>query len=217
MASWGEAMTYHQTLWRNENLQAGRDALARLGPTPAARIARTSDPKEQGYLTAVESLFGDVDAITRARRYADAMGRLYTTYPDDPDVAAFYALALLGTMSRSLIGTADAHEGHSQALAGSATQAKVAPGSSSASCARIPIISARCTTCCTTTTIRSTRRRRWTPRAGSHLAPESSHTRHMPAHIFLQLGQWHDARASDRASFAASEAWIARKNFSPRC
>ena len=30
MAYWGEAMTYHQTLWRNENILAGREALKRL-------------------------------------------------------------------------------------------------------------------------------------------------------------------------------------------
>ena len=64
MAYWGEAMSYHQTLWRNENVQAARDALARLGPTRPARLAKASDPKEQGYLTAVESLFGDGDADT---------------------------------------------------------------------------------------------------------------------------------------------------------
>src|SRR5437879_10586107 len=31
LAYWGEAMTYNQTLWRNENVPAGREALARLG------------------------------------------------------------------------------------------------------------------------------------------------------------------------------------------
>src|SRR5207245_2706354 len=45
--------------------------------------------------------------------------------PDDRDVASFYALALLGTMSRSLIGYVDAHEGHSASLAGSETQTRV--------------------------------------------------------------------------------------------
>ena len=34
----------------------------------------------------------------------------------------------------------------------------------------------------------------------------------MPAHIFLQLGLWHDAAASDTAALAASDAWIARKH-----
>src|SRR5204862_7040365 len=77
-------------------------------------------------LDAVDALFGDGDATTRRRRYADEMGHLYARYPEDPDVAAFYALALLGTMSRGLIGGADASEGRTQGLAGSGTQRQVA-------------------------------------------------------------------------------------------
>jgi len=65
MAYWGEAMTYHQTLWRNENVQAARDALARLGPTPGARRAKAHTPKEQALFDAVEILFADGDAATR--------------------------------------------------------------------------------------------------------------------------------------------------------
>ena len=37
----------------------------------------------------------------------------------------------------------------------------------------------------------------------------------MPAHIFLQLGRWADAEASDRAAFAASEAWVERRGLAP--
>ena len=109
MAYWGEAMTYNQTLWRNENVQAGRQALARLGATPAARRAKARGPREQGFLAAVDALFADGDADTRRRHYADTMAQLYLRLPDDPDVASFYALALLGTMSRGLIGHMDAH------------------------------------------------------------------------------------------------------------
>ena len=215
MAYWGEAMSYSQTLWRNENVPAEREALARLGPTPADRRAKTRDPKEQGYLAAAESLFAEGDAPTRRRRYADAMGQLYGRYPDDPDVASFYALALLGTMSRSLIGYVDAHEGHSQALAGSETQTQVSAilarvlqahpehqgalhyllhNDDDPQHAHVALDAARTL---------------------ARLAPDSSHTRHMPAHIFLQLGQWHDAAASDRAALAASDAWIARKRLGP--
>jgi hypothetical protein len=125
MAYWGEAMTYNQTLWRNEDVLAGRQALSRLGATPAARRAKATTPREQGFLAALEALYADGDAETRHRRYADEMARLYQRLPDDPDVASFYALALLGTMSRSLIGQADAHEGHSGTLSGSETQAQV--------------------------------------------------------------------------------------------
>src|SRR5262249_35286029 len=40
---------------------------------------------------------------------------------------------------------------------------------------------------------------------------QSSHALHMPAHIFLQLGMWDEAAASDEASFAASVASVASK------
>src|SRR5215213_8900431 len=53
MAYWGEAMTYHQSLWRNENVDAGRQALARLAPTPSLRRAKSSDPIVRGWLAAV--------------------------------------------------------------------------------------------------------------------------------------------------------------------
>jgi hypothetical protein len=205
MACWGEAMTYHQTLWRNENVGAARQALARLGSTAAARAARARTPKERMLLAAAEALFGDGDEPTRRRRYAEAMGRLYAAMPDDPDVASFYALALLGTMSRSLIGYTDAHEGHSATLAGSATQAQVStileralrshpnhPGAlhyllhndDDPAHAKLAVDAAR---------------------ALAKLAPASSHARHMPAHIFLQLGLWDDAAASDVAAFKASD------------
>src|SRR5712692_7182611 len=55
MACWGEAMTYHQTLWRNENVGSARQALARLGRTAAARAARAKTPKERMLLAAAET------------------------------------------------------------------------------------------------------------------------------------------------------------------
>jgi tetratricopeptide (TPR) repeat protein len=211
MAYWGEAMTYNQTLWRHEDVQAARQALARLGPTPVARSAKAAGPRDQGFLAAVETLFADGDAATRHQRYADAIGRLYAREPDDPDVASLYALALLGTVSRSLIGYVDAHEGHSQMLAGSETQTQVTailekvlrsypehPGAlhyllhndDDPQHAQLALGAARTL---------------------ARLAPESSHALHMPSHIFFQLGLWNDAALSDRAAFTASSAWVARK------
>ena len=215
MAYWGEAMTWHQTLWGREDVREARQALARLAPTAAARRAKARDQKDAPWLDAVDRLFGDGEAAARRRAYAEAMGRMYAREPDDPDVASFYALALLGTMSRSLIGTAGAHEGHSQALAGSDTQTRVSailgrvlrshpehPGAlhyllhndDDPAHAREALDAARTL---------------------ARLAPDSSHTRHMPAHIFLQLGLWRDAAAADRSALAASDAWIARKRLPP--
>ena len=210
MAYWGEAMTYSQTLWRREDVVAARRALARLGPSPAARAAAARTETEKALLGAVEILFGDGNAAERHRRYADAMARVYARHSDDADVASLYALALLGTMSRSLIGY-DAHEGHSHGLAGSDVQARVAdilnrvlashpdhPGAlhyllhdyDDPEHARLGLPAAR---------------------ALAKISPESSHARHMPSHIFLQLGMWREAAASDRAAYDLSNAWIARR------
>src|SRR5262245_61339166 len=76
MAYWGEAMTYNQTLWRKEDIAAGRRALTRLGQSPAARAAKMNSPTEKGLIAAVEILFLDGDPATRHRRYADAMERV---------------------------------------------------------------------------------------------------------------------------------------------
>ena len=69
MAYWGEAMTYHQTLWRNEDVAAAR---ARPGPPRAdagrARGRRPRRRRNAALLAAVERLFGDGDAAGAPRR-----------------------------------------------------------------------------------------------------------------------------------------------------
>jgi len=214
MAYWGEAMTYHHTLWRKENVGAAREVLARLGPSPAARAAKAGTSTERALIAAVEILFGEGDAATRHRRYAYAMARVHEQDPENPDVAALYALALLGTMSRSLIGH-DAREGHTEGLAGSEVQTRVGaildsvlkthpehPGAlhyvlhnyDDPEHAHLALAAARMLT---------------------QLAPDSSHARHMPSHIFFQLGLWQDAASADRSAFDASRAWVARRNLGP--
>jgi tetratricopeptide (TPR) repeat protein len=203
-------MTFHQTLWRNEDVQQARAALARCGSTPESRSAKASSVKERMFLDAAAALFGEGDGAVRRQRYAEAMAALYAREPDDPDVASFYALALLGTMSRGLIGS-DPHEGHVPALAGSDTQKRVNailgavlrthpthPGAlhymlhnnddPEHADAALPAA-----------------------RTLARLAPDFSHALHMPAHIFLQRGDWKAAAASDAAAFAASDRWVKRK------
>jgi tetratricopeptide (TPR) repeat protein len=215
MAYWGEAMTYSQTLWRHEDVEAGRQTLARWRSTSSVQSRNPTTPEEEGFLHAVEMLFGDGDSAARRHAYAEAMGRLYQRFPNDPEVASFYALALLGTMSRGLIGAMDAMEGQSPGLAGSEIQARVAeiliavlkahprhPGAlhyllhnyDDPQHARLALAPAR---------------------TYAKVAPESSHALHMPSHIFLQLGSWSDAARSDQAAFAASGRWIKRKDLGP--
>ena len=213
MAYWGEAMSYHQSLWNRENLDAARAVLGRLGATPAARASSGRTPKEADLLAAAEVLFGAGSVQSRRRAYADAMGRLHDRYSDDPDIAAFYALSLLATMTRGLIGGSDAHEGHSSDLAGSEIQSRVG--------ALLEAV------------LRSNPDHRGAlhyllhdyddpdhasralsaARRYARIA-SASHARHMPAHIFLQLGLWGEAAESDRAAYDASVEWTASRGLS---
>jgi tetratricopeptide (TPR) repeat protein len=206
MGYWGEAMACNQTLWLNQDLERAREVLQR------ARGAKPRNDREKGYLRAVEALFGAGDRAARDQAYARAMGALAKAYPDDPDVQSFFALALIGTTARSpaLFGEGG-DDAHQHALVGSAIQKQAGailesvlarhpehPGAlhylihdyDDPEHARLALPAAR---------------------AYAKVAPQSSHALHMPAHIFLQLGMWDEAAASDEASFRASEAWVKRK------
>jgi tetratricopeptide (TPR) repeat protein len=140
------------------------------------------------------------------------MGKLAASYPEDLEASTFHALALMGTAARSpALFNDGGDDGHAHALVGSETQRQVAailqrvlardpqhPGAlhylihdyDDPDHARLALPAAR---------------------RYATVAPQSSHALHMPAHIFLQLGLWDDAAASDEASFLASDAWVKRK------
>lgn len=205
MASWGEAMTYYQALWRNENVDAGRAALARIAATPEARAAAAPTLRDRALITAAEALFGPGDAVLRHERYRQAMASAARDFPNDPDVVSFYALALLAGTARGLVGTSDVR---AEGLAGSEQQREIAallqrvlaknprhPGAlhyllhTYDDPAHAPLALNAAKTYAT-------------------VAGGASHALHMPAHIFLQLGMWSDAAASDRAAYRASTEWV---------
>src|SRR5688500_4971770 len=70
LAYWGEAMSFSQPLWFFEEVPQARAALAKLAPTPEARIAKAKTPLEQAYMRAVETLFGPGETSARAAAHA---------------------------------------------------------------------------------------------------------------------------------------------------
>src|SRR5919107_1791315 len=205
MAYWGQAMCYEQLLWGNENVEEARRILARARANGAIQRATAL---ERAWLATLEPLFGEGDRPSRLAGFAAAMGKLASDHPSDPDVAAFHGLSLLATRARGLAGSA--HGDHAQPqLVGSVEQAQAAeifqrilrahpkhPG------ALHYLIHA------------------FDDPANAHKAleaakvypsvpPESSHARHMPAHVFMQLGMWPEAIRSDEAAARAAEAKVA--------
>jgi tetratricopeptide (TPR) repeat protein len=212
MAYWGEAMACNQTLWLNQDADKAREILLRLAPTPETRAAKARTDREKAYLRAVEILFGSGERAARERAYAEEMRGLARSYPQDPEALSFFALSLMGLVARSpALFREGGDDQHQHALVGSEIQKEAAailervlaenpdhPGAlhylihdyDDPDHARLALPAAR---------------------AYAKVAPGSSHALHMPAHIFLQLGMWDDAAASDEASFAASDAWVKRK------
>ena len=205
MAYWGEAMCYNQPLWYNENLEKARAALARLAPSRGRGQTRNTgrapiSPREQGYLDAVERLYGAGDKAARNRAYADRMAELVRQFPDDDDAATFYALALLATIPSGERNTAVSLKAGGIALAvlkknpehpGAAHYALHAFDDGEHAAMGLDAA-----------------------RTYARIAPASSHARHMPSHVFLPLGMWDDAAASDESAFAASVALAKRKGLS---
>ena len=65
MAYWGEAMTHTHPVWNQQDLEAGRAALARLGATPELRLAKATLPVEKAFLQAAEILYGEGSKLER--------------------------------------------------------------------------------------------------------------------------------------------------------
>jgi tetratricopeptide (TPR) repeat protein len=200
MAYWGEALSYNQPLWYNENVAKARAVLARLAPTRAARQAKAPTAREKAYVDAVERLFGDGAKPARDRAYAERMTDIARQFPDDHDAAAFSALALLATVPSGERDTTVSLKAGAIAAAVLAKNPEH-PGAAHYALhafddgehAAMGLQAAR---------------------TYARIAPASSHARHMPSHIFLPLGMWDEAVASDESSFAASVDRVKRLGLS---
>jgi len=200
MAYWGEALAYDQPLWLNEAPDRAHAVLARLAPTRAARQAKAPTAREKGYLDAVERLYGDGDRAARVRAYAQRMGELHAAFPEDEEAAAFYALSLLATIPAAERNVPVSLQAGTIALAilkknpdhpGAAHYALHAFDDGEHAAMGLQAA-----------------------RTYARIAPASSHARHMPSHVFLPLGMWSEAAASDESAFAASVDLAKRKGLS---
>ena len=178
MAYWGEAMAYNHGIWNQIDADAGRAALERLGPTPAARAAKASTAREKAYLAAVEVLYsGKGTKAERDARYCDAMQRLAAAYPQDDDAQLFYALALMSrsegvrnvpaylraaAIARRIFASSPRNPGAAHYWIHGMDDPQHAAGALEAA------------------------------RVLSKIAPDAGHAQHMTSHIFIALGMWDD-------------------------
>jgi tetratricopeptide (TPR) repeat protein len=194
MGYWGEAIAHNHPLWSEQDIAAAREVLTKIKESP-----KLTD-RERAYLAAVKALYGEGDKRTRDAAYSAAMEKIYRAHPDDLDAAAFYSLSLLGMVNF------DEKSYRLQAKAG-AVALEVYQKNPNHPGAAHYIIHAFDDPDHAILALPAARRY-------ADIAPEAHHARHMPSHIFLQLGMWPEAAASNEAAWQSSDAWMKRKNLS---
>jgi tetratricopeptide (TPR) repeat protein len=191
MAYWGEALTYNQTLWGEQDRDAARAALAKLAATPEERAAKAGTARERGYLASVEQLYGDGDKTQRDANFSAALGVLGRTYPNDLDARAFYALSILG-LTNGVRNVANYMRAAAEAQAVYEVD-NHHPG------ALHYLIHAYDDPIHAPLGLRAAR-------LYGKVAPAASHAQHMPSHIFFALGMWDDAIEANVASLKIARA-----------
>jgi tetratricopeptide (TPR) repeat protein len=202
MAYWGEALTFAQLLWGLDYADSARAALAKLGPTKEARLAKAGSARERRYGAAIEALFEQNDLPIRVTGYITGLRALTRAYPGDLDARALLAVSLLldesGTpaeqqarteesirLAQSVFTAQPNHPGGAHYLIHAADNPRYAPRALAAA------------------------------RAYARIAPDAEHALHMPSHIFVQVGAWDDVVTSNERAWAASRAWVKSHGVAP--
>lgn len=193
MAYWGVAMTYNHPLWRTQFTDSAQ-AILKLR---ADRHAAPQSELEEDFLSALDILYEDgKQKEDRDKNYAEYFKKLYKKYPNNPEVASFYSLSLLGSVGdgRSVETYEKAGEIASEVLENHPEH----PG------ALHYLIHAYDDPDHATLALEA---------ADSYakVAPEASHALHMPSHIFVAMGMWDRVIASNIDAYDASVARMERK------
>lgn len=175
MAHWGVATSLFQPLWgttpSSEDITRGRQEIQRASDT-------VDDERERLLVDATAAFFEpDTDQVKeRLAGWIEGMEQAYQAFPDDPNVAAFYALSRL-TLALSSDDRKALHDEAEQVLRAVWKTEPTHPGAVHYS---IHATDADGRADNATEIVDSY----------SAIAPSVPHALHMPSHIYVRLGDW---------------------------
>jgi tetratricopeptide (TPR) repeat protein len=191
MAHWGVAMSLWHQLWNEPDEKVIRRGLDEV--KAAEQLTQNATSREKAYISAIGAFYSNsekFDHAARAKAYSDAMKKVYESYPDDHEAAAFYALSLLASephddqtfanrkaaaaILEKLFAIEPDHPGVAHYLIHTYDKPQLA---------ELGIPAAR---------------------RYAQIAPAAPHALHMPSHIFARVGLWQDDINSNLASIAAT-------------
>ena len=208
MAYWGIALVngphINNPIVDAEHARASWDALSQ-----AKARAGAASPVERALIEALAARYSEdprADQERLARAYADAMRRLAARYPDDADIAVLTAEAIMNAHPYDYWRAGGAPQPWTPEIAALLDRAnRIAPDHPGAHHYRIHLYEASNTPAKALASA---------DRIGS-LAPSVGHLVHMPSHIYLRVGRYHDAVLANAAAVESDRAYLAAVNANP--
>jgi hypothetical protein len=184
---------------------AGPDALKdAVEAAGKARLAGAKTQRERDYIAAIETYYNDWekrDYRTRVLAYEKAMEDVYLHYPEDPEAAVFYALAIdeavnvlppdpnftrqqkAGAILEKVLAANPEHPGALHYLIHAYDFPQLADRGLAAA------------------------------RQYGDVAPAAPHALHMPSHIYSMLGMWQESIKANQAALSVSKGYAHALDF----
>jgi tetratricopeptide (TPR) repeat protein len=189
---------------KREDVPIAIDAIVQArayAPDPASR--------ERALIEALARRYSEdpkADADQLARDYADAMRKLAARYPDDADIAVLTAEAIMNAHPYDYWLPGGAPQPWTPEIAALLDRAtRIAPDHPGAHHYRIHLYEASTTPAKALASAE---------RIGT-LAPSVGHLVHMPSHIYLRVGRYHDAVLANAAAVESDRTYLAAVNANP--
>jgi tetratricopeptide (TPR) repeat protein len=203
MGYWGIALALGPNINLPEDNDRGRQAWQAI--SKAKSLESGVSPAERDYIDALSARYVVSGAMSDAqqRAYADAMRKVWSRHPEDPDAGTLFAESLMdlhpwafwsadgkpGPDTVEIVTTLDAvlakhpdHTGANHYLIHS-VEASANPAQALPSAQRL-----------------------------TELAPAAGHLVHMPAHIYIRMGRYHDSARANLAAIKADRAYLAERH-----
>lgn len=195
IAYWGAAMTYNHPFW---DAPSSADEAAAWSLAQKGLAVRKMSPREKLYLKAVAALFKDSGAGSKDARdqgYRDAMAVTYAHFPDD-ETKLFYGLAILGTIKEGTKG----FEGQAQAAKLFEEVYAHNPDHPGVLHYLVHVYDDPV----------HAEQGLEAARKYAKASAAVPHALHMPSHIFVRLGYWEEAAATNEKAWHISESDVKR-------
>lgn len=201
MCVWGQALVLGPNINLPMDPAQAKDAAALAAR--AAGLAQSARPVDRALIQALQARYADPAPEDRKpldRAYADAMARVVEQFPEDDDAATLYAEALMDLSPWAYWNADGSPAEFTPRLVGELERVLARnPRHIGAMHYYIHAIEAS----------PSPRRAERYADALAALAPGSGHLVHMPAHIYIRVGRYHDATLTNFAATTADKDFLA--------